>query len=307
MKIAGNFPLSHFNDLPNEKFFIALHTYRCARSVSTIWKLFRWRTTSTLPSVIRCMNGCCFFRLFFVSVLPLYIVLMLTFTVKSHQLSEHFGCEVTWVLSFREFQNPFNRATRPNEYSLLISSKSNMIASCFWAFTRLLLYFLRLLPLLFLIFFCSLLSLPFGSHQRRLACSLFIFTTARHYCSTLLNECDFVSYCFSVHMKVYPYIRVHIFSFYGSWLTIYTYSRTRCSASVLLSLSHTLAYFLSVAFDFPWMGRIQKRDCRHCFRSTIRYIRWSLSVYDYYQHRLAGAYSYCHSIFISFFEHRISN
>lgn len=150
-------------------------------------------------------------------------------------------------------------------------------------------------------FFFHLLSLPFGLHQRRLACSLFIFTTARHYCSTLLNECDFVSYCFSVHMKIYPYIRVHIFSIYGSWLTIYTYSRTRCYASVFLSLSHTLAYFLSVAFDFPWMGRIQKRDCRHCFRSAIRYIRWSLNVYDYYQHRLAGAYSYCHSIFSSLF------
>lgn len=155
----------------------SLHcTYRCACSVSTIWKLFHWRTTSTLPSVIRCMYGCIIFLHIFLSVLPLNIMLMLTFTGKSHQLLEHFGCEVTWVLSFRKFQNPFNRATRPNEYSLLISSKSNMIASCFWAFTRLLLYFLPLLPLLFLIFFIALSSFRLASTTTSL------FTVHIHNC-----------------------------------------------------------------------------------------------------------------------------
>lgn len=61
---------------------------------------------------------------------------------------------------------------------------------------------------------CHCYFVIFCSSPVRLSLFTVHIHNCQHYCSTLLNECDFVSYCFSMLML------------YTSWLTVYTYHNT---------------------------------------------------------------------------------
>lgn len=93
----------------------SLHIYRCARSVSTIWELFRC-SPSTLPSVISLVI---FFPSSCVLALREYIRIMLTSTVKTRQLSKHFSDgKRLWFYHFENFRNTFNRENETVQMSI---------------------------------------------------------------------------------------------------------------------------------------------------------------------------------------------